>query len=239
MSAPYILFRTSHGTDFLIPNNPAALLSDAETELRTHPNLPPGEITFSYHQQLLSKASSLGSLDIDPDSYILINVAGPLKAKPPRAAPDKRSTKGDPTFNVFTRSGAFRKEDPPDFERRVDALLDLCESHEWTRPQCEKALRESFFDPNRAAFYLLTHPETHTLLSHSVEVLPRAASAEPTPPQMNPIEMLRPHKALIEELQRTTGVDRDEVIQVVAALEEVPEEEWKTRALAILGNSKP
>jgi hypothetical protein len=236
MDGSYVRFRTTQGTEFTIANNPATLFSDAADEIQTHPNLPPGEMTFSYGQQKLSLDTSFGSLNIEPDSHILISFGDPNN---PRRLPPSREVPAPGTFNIFARSNTYTKQDPTDFEARVQNLLMFGrtgESVNWTRAQCEKALRESFFDMNRAACYLLTMFGAGPGLAQ-VELPPKAASAAHPPPAA--IELVKSQRKLIEELMRETGKGYPLVSQVLAALAgDLPREQWKSSAIEILSQEE-
>jgi hypothetical protein len=139
--------RTSAGQTFRIEANPARPLTDLSIELQHMMNIVE-PLEFYLRGEVVPITSLVGDINLGPEDYLTVRTRRVPRAQ--ASAPARRARRRLPA-----RDGVARREDPPDFYRKVELLMDL---GDFSREQCEKALRDSFYNTDRATRFLIADP---------------------------------------------------------------------------------
>jgi hypothetical protein len=197
-------------------------LSDAEKMMREmYPaKFPDGRVQFYLGERLLDVTEPVCSLGIQPNQHITVKRASPGVGSPLNLPPVMVNR-----FSIFTRSHDASPMDPPiNFRDLVEQLSQLG----FPADKCELALKESFYDPDRAASLLFRKPQAGAY----------GADSESAPSSRSSLQTLMlQNLQLINDLIRATGKDRAQVVQVLGTLfdqSDCPQEDLEAKALSLL-----
>jgi hypothetical protein len=140
-----INFRTPDGWAFPLELNPGMAFSDVATILQDQ--LDTSEpLEFFYQGTCLAMDRLVGSLDISTEEHITVKVTHSRST----------ATVPRPRRPLPQRDVVRHSVPPPDFYQRVELLMEI---GDFSREDCENALRQSFYNPDRASMYLLGEPQ--------------------------------------------------------------------------------
>ena len=181
-----IKFRTQTGEEIELPANPAMLISDLISLVQvTLDDEKYAYINLVYQGQKLDPSNTVKSIGkIDDGDFIIVKIdRSKGKSKVPKASSEEReenktttdqdnntvssnqdqssAPSSKPPSNRRPKRGLplrteilIPKSDPDDFEQMVSCIMEF--EPKFKREDVEKALRVSFYNPDRATAYLFT-----------------------------------------------------------------------------------
>lgn len=179
-----LLFRTFDGQEIELPVNPAQTIDDLIVTIQNTLNDEKyANICLIFKGKRLDPSETVSTIGhVEEGEFIIIKT---VKAKAKPNAQQTSLPEGENKKPVFSESPEpisqnqysgpssqpvhrrpkrglplrteilVPKSDPPDFDEKVQALVELGDGR-FTRENVEKALRVSFFNPDRASTYLFS-----------------------------------------------------------------------------------
>lgn len=241
-------FRTVTGEEFELPANPSQNISDLIITVQETLNDPKyTNIILIYQGDTLDPSEKVSSIGTPGEEDFILVKNSKRRAKAKKETPPENEEVKSPSFaeneetnlektpssqpvhrrpkrGLPKRDDIEIQRDPPDFKERVDALVEL---GGFDRKDCEKALRMSFFNPDRASAYLFSgnipdypQPEVYSRPRKSVnkESGENSNNANQVDDDNSRYEQLnQEQKELIILVMRDTGKDFGQVLQTAVA----------------------
>lgn len=223
-----IEFRTIKGESYELEVNPAATVADVIIMLREQMQSDTVDFELVFNNQKLDKDTLMENVVVDPSEFIVIKpvrkVNRPQTDKAQLNRTNSQSYGGKSRFRL-QREQRVTGEDPPNFAEKVAVLMGLG----FSRENCEKALRVSFYNPDRASLYLVSGNVPEVAKPEVAKDQPLSNDKEDTQnPNTNLIDGLVKYpsqQAAIEDLIKKTNLDLSTVFQVLKACMEESESE--------------
>jgi hypothetical protein len=146
MSEPDVIrlfARSRSGLEYELDVNKAFQFADIEKTLNAFSQLDRDrDLDLFFKGARVDKSRTLGELGVQDGDTLVFGIA----------ALNRRE------YAIAGREQVSRnRSEPPDFGRKVELLMGL---GDFSREQCEAALREASFNPDTASYYLLTNQIT-------------------------------------------------------------------------------
>ncbi|KAH0787832.1 UBA/TS-N domain containing protein [Histomonas meleagridis] len=155
-----LVIKDTHDNVYNFPVQSTITVGDVISYLKT-------QVSYSFYKLFykgieLSENKLISDLNMKENEYLELNLRN-SSAKGASTLPPREDGNSE-----------LQLHDPDDFEDRVQSLLEL---GEYSRSDCEKALRASFYDINRAGSYLIDgripdglHAETSAAEENKIKV---------------------------------------------------------------------
>ena len=189
--------------------NPSSTIGDLINLIQAHPQFTGQEVEIRYKLKVPPSESLLTDLGVcEGDNFIVACKKCSENGQKPKRKGFKFPCRSDVKAQT-------KEDDPPSFEADVANLMEMG----FPREDCEKALRVSFYNPDRASMYLVTGAIPKDAVPEKFDKDERETSSTQ---QLSPED-----QKIIKDISNELGIQVADVTQYYFACDKDPE---KTKA---------